>query len=66
VSALISGVRGLSLVKTVVQIAAYGLVMWTYAEKQGLGDVFVDGLKSLLRLPADLLGLAATSGGAGA
>lgn len=59
----ISGVRGLSLVKTVVQIAAYGLVMWTYAERQGLGDAFVDGVKALFRLPADLLGLAGTPGG---
>ena len=62
---LISGVRGLTILKTVVQIAAYGLVMWTYAERQGLGDAFVDGVKSLLRLPADLLG-AATFGGADA
>ena len=60
---LISGVRGLSLVKTVVQIAAYVLITWTYAEEQGLGDAFVDGLKSLLRLPADLLGLAGSPGG---
>jgi hypothetical protein len=51
------------LVKTIVQIAAYGLVMWTYAERQGLGDAFVDGVKALLRLPADLLGLAGTPGG---
>lgn len=62
-SALISGFRGLTIVKTVVQIAAYGLVMWTYAEQQGLGDAFVDGVKSLLGLPVDLLRMAATPGG---
>lgn len=60
---LISGVRGLTLLKTVVQIAAYGLVMWTYAEQQGLGETFVDGVKSLLGLPTDLLKMAATPGG---
>ena len=49
--------------KTVVQIAAYVLITWTYAEGQGLGDAFVDGLKALLRLPADLLGLAGSPGG---
>ena len=59
----IPGVRGLSLVKTVVQIAAYGLVMWTYAEREGLGDAFVDGVKALLGLPADLLRMAGTPGG---
>jgi hypothetical protein len=63
VTTLISGVRGLSLVKTVVQIAAYGLVMWTYADRQGLGDAFVDGVKSLLGLPVDLLKMTATPGG---
>lgn len=62
-SALISGVRGLSPVKTVVQIAAYGLVMWTYADRRGLGDAVVDGVKALFGLPADLLRLAATPGG---
>jgi len=66
VRTLISGVRGLSLVKTVVQIAAYGLVMWTHAEKQGLGDSFVDGVKSLIGLPVDLLKMAGTPGGGGA
>ena len=60
---LISSVRGLSLVKTVVQIAAYVLITWTYAERQGLGDALVDGLKALLRLPGDLLGLAGSPGG---
>lgn len=49
--------------KTVVQIAAYGLVMWTYADRQGLGDAFVDGVKSLLGLPVDLLKMTATPGG---
>jgi hypothetical protein len=47
----------------VVQIAAYGLVMWTYAERQGLGDAFTDGVKALLGLPSDLLRMAATPGG---
>lgn len=59
----IPGVRGLSLVKTVVQIAAYGLVMWTYADRHGLGDAFVDGLKALVGLPAQLLRPAGTPGG---
>lgn len=62
---LISGFRGLTILKTLVQIAAYTAVMWTHAERNGFGDEFVDGLKSLLRLPADLLG-AATPGGADA
>ena len=51
----IPGIRGLRIVKIAVQIAAYGLIAWTYAERQGLGDEFVDGLNALLRLPADLL-----------
>jgi hypothetical protein len=49
----------------VAQIAASFLVAWTYAEKQGLGDEFMDGLKTLARLPLDLLGVAATPGGGG-
>ena len=49
--------------KTAVQIAAYLLITWTYAEKQGLGDTFVQGLKELIRLPRDLLHGAATPGG---
>lgn len=60
---LISGGRGLTLLKTAVQIAAYLLITWTYAEKQGLGDTFVQGLKELIRLPRDLLHGAATPGG---
>lgn len=60
---LISGVRGLSLVKTVVQIAAYGLVMWTYADRQGVGDLLVDGLTTLLGVPVDLLRQATPGGG---
>ena len=61
----IPGIRGLRIVKIAVQIAAYGLIAWTYAERQGLGDEFVDGLKGLLRLPGDLL-QAGTPGGADA
>ena len=49
--------------KTIVQIAAYGLVMWTYADRRGLSDALVDGVKALVGLPADLLALAATPGG---
>jgi hypothetical protein len=65
VRTLFSGVRGLTIVKVVVQIAAYSLIAWTYAERQGVGDDFVDGVKSLLQLPADLL-RAVTPGGANA
>jgi hypothetical protein len=62
---LISSVRGLTLVKTLVQIAAYALVMWTYADRQGLGDAFVDGLRALVGLPAQLLTGATSPGGDG-
>ena len=60
---LISGIRGLSLVKTIVQTAAYLLVTWTYAEQRGLGDAFVQGLRDLLGLPVDLLRQATPGGG---
>ena len=59
----IPGIRGLTIVKIGVQIAAYSLIMWTYAERQGIVDEFVDGLKALLRLPADLLRWAVPGGG---
>lgn len=52
---LISLSRGLSLAKTVAQLGAYVLIAWTYAEQQDIGDLFKDGLMSLLGLPADLL-----------
>ncbi len=52
---LISGVRGLTILKTVVQIAAYVLVTWTYAERAGLRDEFESGVRALLQLPLDLL-----------
>lgn len=60
---LISGFRGLRILKTVVQIAAYAFITWTYAERQGLEEPFMDGLKSLLRLPVDLLRWAVPGGG---
>lgn len=59
---LISGVRGLTILKTVVQIAAYALVSWTYAERAGLRDEFESGVRTLLQLPLDLLGLATPGG----
>jgi hypothetical protein len=58
----IPGIRGLTIVKIGVQIAAYAFIIWTYAERQGVMDVFVDGLKGLLRLPADLLRWAVPGG----
>ena len=59
---LISGVRGLTILKTVVQIAAYVLVSWTYAERAGLRDEFESGVRAILSLPFDLL-KQATPGG---
>ncbi len=49
--------------KTIVQTAAYLLVTWTYAERRGLGDAFVQGLRDLLGLPFDLLRQATPGGG---
>lgn len=49
------GVRGLSFLSTVAQIAAYGIIAWTHAEQAGLGEEFVDGVRGALRLPLDLL-----------
>jgi len=63
VTPLISGFRGLTIAKTLVQIAAYGLVMWTQADRLGLGDTFVNGVKSLLGIPVELVRTAATPGG---
>mgnify|MGYP000294843501 CR=1 FL=1 len=60
---LAGGVRGLTLVKTLVQIAAYGVVMWTYAENAGLGDAFRRGVHALVGLPAQLVGQATPGGG---
>jgi hypothetical protein len=62
VRTLFTGIRGLTIVKLAVQIAAYSLIAWTYAERKGLEDALVDGLKGLLRLPADLLRWAVPGG----
>jgi len=60
----IPGIRGLRVVKIVVQIAAYAFLIWTNATRtEGLKNAFVDGLKSLLRLPVDLLRWAVPGGG---
>lgn len=47
----------------VVQLGAYLLVFWTYAGRLDLRDDVLDGLRWLVRLPFDLIGLAATPGG---
>jgi hypothetical protein len=52
---LIPRIRGLRLVKVVVQIAAYVLISWTYAERAGLRDEFESGVRAILKLPLDLL-----------
>lgn len=63
----IPGVRGLSVVKTVVQIAAYTVISWTYAKRAGFGDEFVQGLRAvpdvLAQLARDLVGHATPGGG---
>jgi hypothetical protein len=63
VSTVVSLSRGLSLAKTVAQLGAYLLITWTYAERRGLGDRFLDGLLSLLGLPRDLLRAVGRPGG---
>ena len=52
---LISSLRGLTVLKTLVQIAAYVTVMWTTAESRGLGDEFVQGLRSVPQVVIELL-----------
>ena len=59
----IPGIRGLRIVKIAVQIAAYAFITWTYVERLGVKEAFVDGLKGLLRLPIDLLRWAVPGGG---
>lgn len=51
------------MVTSLAKLAASLLVAWTYAEKQDMGDRFVDGLKAVAQLPLDLLRSAATPGG---
>lgn len=63
----IPSVHGLTLVKTVVQIAAYTVISWTYAKRAGFGDEFVHGLRAvpdvLAQLARDLVGHATPGGG---
>lgn len=46
---------GLTILAELVRIAAYLLISWTYAEKNGLGDEFVDGLRWLVRHPFEAI-----------
>lgn len=52
---LISGFRGLRIFKMVVQIAAYVLISWTYAERAGFRDEFESAVRAVPKLLLDLL-----------
>jgi hypothetical protein len=60
---LIPRLRGLRLLKIVFQLGAYLLVTWTHLNRLDLEDRFLSGLRGLLRLPLELVKLAATPGG---
>lgn len=58
----IPGGRGLNIAATLVQLGAYLLVAWTYADRLGLLEEVVDGLRWAVRLPLEGLRGAAPGG----